>query len=127
MLGAMSTPQRSNLPLWVLGSVLCLLGLYVAGLNWAALVINIRNKRQGIAKRYSQGPVIGPLLGYLGLRTLPTQKSFWVWLVLLVDPSTWVVLVSLPYLFRQARSAEPPAVRSPLYRVLARIGARRRT
>ena len=79
-------------------------GLYVACFNWAAIFISIRNERRGIAKRYSLAPAIGPVLGYVGLKALPIHLSPWVWLVLLLDPSTFVVVVSLPFLFRQGVS-----------------------
>lgn len=102
-----------HLALWIIGPVLCLGGLYVAGLNWAGLVLNISNRKRGIPKRYSQGPVLGPLLGYLGLNALPIQKSPWIWLVLLIDPSTWIVLFAIPFAFRHAGTAHKDVTRGP--------------
>jgi hypothetical protein len=96
------TPAGKLWPLWVLGTRLCLLGAYIGGANWAALFLSIRNAERGIGKRYSQSPAIGPLFAYFGLSALPIHKSPWIWLVLGLDPSTWIVLMSIPYLYRQA-------------------------
>ena len=94
----------------------------MACLNWIALFFSIKKKRSGIAKSCSQGPLFGPLSGYLGLKALPIHKSPWVWLVLLLDPSTWVVAVSLPYLFREAyRSREREGMRERLSRLPEQI------
>jgi hypothetical protein len=109
ILAPVPNPHTSLWPLWVLGSVLCLGGLYVAGANWAAIFLSLRNKRRGVNKRYSQGPVIGPLLGYFGLQALPLRKSPWIWLVLLIDPSTWIVVVSIPFLIREVRRSATAA------------------
>jgi hypothetical protein len=127
----MNESHTSDGWLWIVGVVLCLFGVYVACLNWIAIFFSIRNKRRGIAKSYSQGPLFGPLSGYLGLKALPIHKSPWVWLVLLLDPSTWVVAVSLPYLFRVAyRSRDREGIRERLSRLPEQIrgltGKRRR-
>jgi hypothetical protein len=115
-----SNPHTSDWWLWILGAVFCLFGVYVACLNWAALFLSIRNARRGIGKRYSQGPVFGPLSGYLGLTALPIHKSPWVWLVLLLDPSTLVLAVSLPYLFREGYR-DQEGMRERLFRTRERL------
>ena len=108
---SMSALRTRYLPLWILGSVLFLFGAYVAVCNWAALFLNTRNKKRGILKRYSQGPVIGPVGMYLGLKAFPIEKPPWIWAVLLLDPSTWVVVVSLAFLIQEGyRSGKPVGV-----------------
>ena len=80
---------------------------------------------RGHFKNVSGSPVFdpeNPVSGYLGLKALPIHKSPSVWLVLLLDPSTWVVAVSLPYLFREAyRSRDREGMRERLSRLPEQI------
>lgn len=91
--------------LWTFGIVFCLFGLYVAVCNWGCLLLNRRNARAGIDRRYSQGPVVGPISLLLGLQALPIEHPRWIWLLLLVDPSTVIVAAGIPFLFREVHRA----------------------
>ncbi|MCX6952795.1 MAG: hypothetical protein NTV51_11605 [Verrucomicrobia bacterium] len=78
---------------WTGGSLFCLFAVWVACTNWAGIFLNARNQRRGIQRHYSQGPVVGPVSAYLGLAILPFEKNLGLWLLPLIDPSTWILLV----------------------------------
>ncbi len=88
---------------WIVGSLLCLFAAYVACCNFAALILSSRNRSRGVQRHYSQGPIVGPVAGYLGLFALPVAKPLGLWLLPLIDPSTWIMLMGLPGLVRVLR------------------------
>ncbi|CAN5888411.1 hypothetical protein BH11VER1_BH11VER1_00020 [soil metagenome] len=89
---------------WILSILLSGFAIYVAICNWVMIVFNIKNQIKKIDRHYSQGPILGPISGYAGLLIMPIHKTWWIWLLPLVDPSTWILLVSLPFLFRELAS-----------------------
>lgn len=88
---------------WILGGALLLLGLYVAGFNWASIHINRNLQRKGIDRHVSMAPLVAPASLLLGLVALPVAKPWYAWLLPFVDPSLVVLIVSLPLLIREFR------------------------
>lgn len=88
---------------WILGGVLLLFGLYVAGFNWASIFINRNLQRKGVDRHVSMAPLAAPVSIALGLAALPITKSWFAWLLPLVDPSLAILIVSLPLLIREFR------------------------
>jgi hypothetical protein len=90
---------------WVLGGALLLFGLYVAGFNWASIWINRSLQRKGIDRHVSMAPIVAPVLILGGLVVIPFAKYWYAWLLAFVDPSLAILIVSLPLLIREFRSA----------------------
>ncbi|MFK5970778.1 MAG: hypothetical protein QM487_11755 [Candidatus Marithrix sp.] len=86
---------------WIFGIILCLFGLYVAFCNWAFIILNIRNRKKGFGKFYSQGSIIGPVSWLVGCTLIPISLHIAIWFVFLVDPSTWIMGASLPFLIKE--------------------------
>jgi|APSaa5957512622_1039677.scaffolds.fasta_scaffold136778_1 hypothetical protein len=82
---------------YILGVFLILFGVYIIAANYACIIINKRNKKKGIDKHHSFSPVFGPLLFIIGLSFVELSITFWVIIVFLVDPGTWLILLGLPY------------------------------
>ncbi|MBT3311328.1 MAG: hypothetical protein HN737_02755 [Desulfobacterales bacterium] len=92
---------------YILGVFLILFGVYIIAANYACIIINKRNKKKGIDKHHSFSPVFGPLLFIIGLSFVELSITFWVIIVFLVDPGTWLILLGLPYaLFKGFFSGE---------------------
>ena len=90
---------------WILGGALLLLGLYVAGFNWASIRINRSLQRNGIDRHVSMAPLVAPASLLLGLIALPFAKSWYAWLLPIVDPSLAILIVSLPLLVKELRGS----------------------
>ena len=91
---------------WILGGLLLLLGLYIAGFNWASILINRSNHRKGIERHVSMAPLIAPASLLTGMIVLPVAKSWHAWLLPFADPSLAILIVSLPLLFKEFRGGE---------------------
>ena len=82
-------------------ALLVLAGGYVVTLNWMGMLANWRNAREGIDRHHSLAPLAGPLLLTVGLANLVPGLG---WLLLapkLLDPGTWILVRSLPFLARE--------------------------
>lgn len=86
---------------WIVGVLFCGFAAYVAIGNWTAVYLNFRHRQTKGYRPRVQLPVIGPLAAYLGVALLPVEKSTLIWLIPLVDPSTWSLIAALPFMVRE--------------------------
>ena len=90
------TPVTAEILRWILGGVILLFGAHVVFCNWACFVLNARNRRNGVDRNYSQGPLVGAICILLGLSLLPVSKPVWLWAAALLDPSVWLLALLVP-------------------------------
>ena len=81
--------------------LLTLGGGYIVSMNWLCVFANLRNAREGIDKHHSLAPVVGPLLMTVGLSKLVSGLGWLLVLPLLIDPGTWILVYSIPFLAKQ--------------------------
>ena len=74
-----------------------LFGLFIVGMNYASIVVNRRNVKNGIDKHHSMSPIIGPLFFVMGASFLNMKFSLLMIMVFVIDPGTWMIVLGLPY------------------------------
>ena len=92
-----------NIIRWIAGGILCLFGVYIVLYNYGALIVNVYNRKKGIDKCHSQQPIVGPASWILGCILIPVNLDIVIWLAWLVDPSTWVLGISLSASLKELR------------------------
>lgn len=77
--------------------VFLMTGAFPIAFNFASIFMNARRAIRKIPGHVSMAPVVGPLLGSFGIGLW--RDSFDVWLAIpwLVDPASWLLLVSIAY------------------------------
>jgi len=89
----------------LLCTLLALGGAYVIAMNWMCVFANLRNARENIDKHHSLAPIAGPLLLVVGLGNLLPGIGWLLLLPVLIDPGTWILLYSIPFLASQTTGA----------------------
>lgn len=87
---------------YVLGGALLSLGIFFIFINYARQITNFIHRKQEGYNWSSPKPLVGPLLVIVGSYALPINISDWIFLVLLLDPDTLLVIVSIPYMLVKA-------------------------
>ena len=79
----------------VFGSVLIIAAAFVVVMNWGSLIVNERNKRNGIEKHSSASPFVPLILSAVAYLAYPMHPKGWVALIPALDLATWATLVLL--------------------------------
>ena len=87
---------------WLIGAPLWALGVWIISCNWRLLVLFIRGRSFGRhPPDESALPLAGPLILCLGALVVPVSGLLpYSWLALPIDPATYMLIASLPFLFR---------------------------
>jgi hypothetical protein len=92
-----------NTTRWILAAPLFLLGAWIIVYHWRLFVFYIRVRffrRQH--KWESSVPLFGPIFVCLGALVSPSPGLLrYSWLSFVIDPSTYILIFSLPFLFRE--------------------------
>jgi len=83
---------------YLLGGALAVYGLLIIAINYIRQISNFTNKNKEDYQWSSPKPIIGPLCLILGYFILPVEFSKWIFWVLLLDPDTLMIIISIPYL-----------------------------
>lgn len=76
--------------------ILVLLAAYIMIMNWVCLVVNIQNQRRGIDRHTSMIPLLTIVISIGAYFCAPGSNPFWVFIVPLLDISSWC-LFWLPF------------------------------
>lgn len=83
---------------YIPGGAFLLLGFLIIFSSYVRQVTNFRNRNNENGQWSSPVPFMGPVLVVVGYWLLPIAFSRWIFLVIVLDPDTMVVLLSIPYL-----------------------------
>ncbi len=95
-------------PSWIVGGVSLLFGSYIIIIQLYVAIWQAWDRVNGRPlRRYSYAPLGEPLYFQVGAWLLPV---YWLhryaWVGWVLDPATWVLLLSLPFLVSQCWSCE---------------------
>ncbi len=77
--------------------VLLLLAAYIVVMNWSCVIANGWNKRKGIDKHHSTGPLISLILAGFAFLLYPFTPKGWIGIIPAVDIGNWILLIGLPW------------------------------
>ena len=88
---------------WILAAPLLAYGAVVIVYHWRLLVLHIRVRFFGCHHKWeSSVPLAGPIMVFLGSMIAPSPElSRYSWLSVFIDPATYTLIYSLPFLLRQ--------------------------
>ena len=87
----------------LMGSAFVLFGLFIVVSNYIRQVSNYRNSKKENGKWSSPAPFVGPLFIIVGYAALPFEFSAWIFLAILLDPDTLLMIFGLKYLIKAFR------------------------
>ena len=87
---------------WILAAPLFLLGAWAILYHWRLIVLFIRVRFFGRQHKWESSiPLVGPICICLGSLVAPAPELLrYAWLPFLIDPATYTLVASLPFLFR---------------------------
>jgi hypothetical protein len=97
---------------FILAVAVLLFAAYVVAMNWACVIVSLRNKRRGIDKHHSTVPLFSLFLVVVGLVLYPHPRhsaaqrgiedwTIWMLALPLLDIANWTLLLSPLLLIRQ--------------------------
>lgn len=89
---------------YAIGAALISVGSYLIVMNYIRQFHNYRYRKTGTGQWSSAVPFFGPLFVIVGYSSLPVEFSNWIFLVMVLDPDTVLIVLSLPHVFRGFRS-----------------------
>lgn len=98
-------------PRTIIALLLITLALYLAVMNWLAMVVSVRNRRKGISKRHSTVPIVSALVALVAFAVYPHSPKWWIVIIPLVDLSNWNML-RVPFRLmanRRKKNSDPGA------------------
>ncbi len=96
-----------NTARWIVAAPLLFLGAWVILYHWRLVILFVRVRFFGRShKSESSVPLFGPVCVCAGSFVAPGPELLrYAWLSFLGDPATYLLLVSIPFLFREFTSA----------------------
>jgi hypothetical protein len=88
----------------IIAILILLLALCIVALNWSSVIGNMKNKRKGVAYRYSTVPIVSFILVALSYVIYPRPDKGAALIIPLLDIANWRLLWLAVALFRQART-----------------------
>ncbi len=76
----------------IIAILILLLALFVVAMNWSSVIINMKNKRIGVAYRYSTVPIISFILVALSYVIYPRPDKGSALIIPLLDIANWRLL-----------------------------------
>jgi hypothetical protein len=88
---------------WILAAPLLLLGAWVILYHWRLVAMFIRVRFFGRQNKWeSSVPLVGPVCVCLSALVAPAPELLrYSWLSFLIDPASYTLAASLPFLFRE--------------------------
>ena len=90
---------------YLFGGLLLVFGAIIVLTNYLRQISNFRNRKKD-GHWSSPAPFIGPLFIVLGYSVLPIEFSKWVFLAVILDPDTAIVVIGLPSLLKALKEEE---------------------
>jgi len=92
-----------NTTRWILAAPLFLIGAWVIIYHWRFVVLFIRVRFFGRQHKWeSSVPLVGPICILFGSLVSPSPELLrYSWLAFVIDPATYTLIFSLPFLFRE--------------------------
>ena len=87
--------MENKIRFWAAIIFMCMAG-YPAFMNGWGVISNVRNRRRGIDKHYSPGPVISAVLAVIAYIVYPFTPKGWIFIIPAMDIGNWMVLIGLP-------------------------------
>ena len=84
----------SNLP----AGILMFFGAFMILINYVRQISNFKKRNSKVRSWSSPKPFIGPILLIIGYSLLPITFSNWIYLIILLDPDTLLMILSMPYI-----------------------------
>jgi hypothetical protein len=69
----------------IVAGLLIIASIYVVAMNWACVIITLRNRRRKIDRYYSTVPIITFILAALALMVWPFRPNWWIILIPVAD------------------------------------------
>jgi hypothetical protein len=91
---------------YIIGILLACFGVYIIICNYIRQIRNYINKKKGIDKWSSPAPFLGPLCVTIGYAITPLAFKPIIFLAFIVDPDTAIIIISLPWFFRELFSSK---------------------
>ncbi len=76
----------------IIAILILLLALFVVAMNWSSVIVNMKNKRIGVAYRYSTVPIISFTLVALSYVIYPRPDIGSAMIIPLLDVANWRLL-----------------------------------
>ena len=81
-----------TIPRYILALIILLFAAYILVMNWACVIVSLRNKRRGIDRHHSTVPVVTLILAALADTIFPRADSRWMLTIPLLDIANWSLL-----------------------------------
>jgi len=88
----------------IIAILILLLALFIVAMNWSSVISNMKNKRKGVAYRYSTVPIISFILAALSYIIYPRPDKGSALIIPLLDIANWRLLWLPVAMIRQART-----------------------
>jgi hypothetical protein len=88
----------------IIAILILLLALFIVALNWSSVIGNMKNKRKGVASRYSTVPILSFILVALSYVIYPRPDIGSAMIIPLLDIANWRLLWLAVALIRRART-----------------------
>jgi len=88
----------------IIAILILLLALFIVAMNWSSVISNMKNKRKGVAYRYSTVPIISFILAALSYIIYPRPDKGAALIIPLLDVANWRLLWLSVAMIRQART-----------------------
>jgi hypothetical protein len=73
----------------IIAILILLLALFIVALNWSSVIGNMKNKRKGVAYRYSTVPIVSFILAALSYIIYPRPDKGSALIIPLLDIANW--------------------------------------
>jgi len=77
--------------------ILLLLAAYIVVMNWGCVIASEINRRKGIDKHYSTGPLVSLILAGIAFPVFPLAPKWWIGIIPAVDIGNWMLIIGLPW------------------------------
>jgi len=90
----------------IIAIVILVFALCIVAMNWSSVISNMKNKRKGVAYRYSTVPIVSFILAAVTYIVYPRQDEGVTLIIPLLDIANWRLLWLPVAMIRQAKVKE---------------------
>ena len=77
--------------------ILILLAACIVVMNWSCVIASGINRRRGIDKHHSTGPLVSLILAAMAYPLFPFAPKWWIGIIPAVDIGNWMLIIGLPW------------------------------